>query len=41
MDGDRKYLVQIPDEEHWRSEIKCQSACPVHTDARGYIRAIA
>lgn len=31
----------IPDEEYWRKQIKCQYACPVHTDARGYIRAIA
>jgi formate dehydrogenase (NADP+) beta subunit len=33
--------VKIPDEEYWRKQIKCQFACPVHTDARGYIRAIA
>lgn len=26
---------------YWREQIKCQHACPVHTDARGYIRAIA
>ena len=31
----------IPDEEYWRRQIKCQYACPVHTDARGYVRAIA
>lgn len=40
MNGVRKYRVRVPDDEHWRREIKCQSACPVHTDARGYIRAI-
>ncbi|MFQ5605402.1 MAG: FAD-dependent oxidoreductase [bacterium] len=33
--------VEIPDVEYWKSQIKCQSGCPVHTDARGYVRAIA
>ncbi len=41
MNGVQEYRVRVPDDEHWRSQIKCQSACPVHTDARGYIRAIA
>ena len=36
-----RYTAAIPDEEYWRAQIKCQYACPVHTDARGYIRAIA
>ncbi|HTS63316.1 MAG TPA: FAD-dependent oxidoreductase [Candidatus Acidoferrales bacterium] len=36
-----RYSAVIPDEEYWRGQIKCQYACPVHTDARGYIRAIA
>jgi NADPH-dependent glutamate synthase beta subunit-like oxidoreductase len=36
-----RFQVKIPDEEYWRKQIKCQFACPVHTDARGYIRAIA
>ncbi len=31
----------IPDSNYWRSQICCQNACPVHTDARGYVRAIA
>ncbi|MEK6233459.1 MAG: FAD-dependent oxidoreductase, partial [Planctomycetales bacterium] len=35
------YRVKIPTPEYWRSQIKCQEACPVHTDARGYVRAIA
>ncbi|MDF1666943.1 MAG: FAD-dependent oxidoreductase, partial [Planctomycetota bacterium] len=26
---------------YWQQQIKCQDACPVNTDARGYIRAIA
>jgi NADPH-dependent glutamate synthase beta subunit-like oxidoreductase/ferredoxin len=35
------YVVEIPDVAYWRRQIKCQEACPVHTDARGYVRAIA
>ena len=30
-----------PDLDYWKSQIKCQAACPVHTDARGYVRAVA
>ena len=33
--------VAIPDLNYWKSQINCQAACPVHTDARGYVRAIA
>ncbi len=33
--------VEIPDETYWRRQIKCQYACPVNTDARGYVRAVA
>ncbi len=36
-----KYKAQIPSDGHWFEQIKCQAACPVHTDARGYIQAIA
>ena len=35
------YRARIADAEYWREQIKCQFACPVHTDARGYVRAIA
>ena len=35
------YQVRVADREYWREQIKCQYACPVHTDARGYVRAIA
>jgi len=31
----------VPDEDYWKRQIKCQDACPVNTDARGYVRAIA
>jgi NADPH-dependent glutamate synthase beta subunit-like oxidoreductase len=33
--------VEIPHEGYHQGLISCQVACPVHTDARGYVRAIA
>ncbi len=33
--------VHIPGEGYHQSLISCQVACPVHTDARGYVRAVA
>ena len=39
--SDSTYQVEIPGTEYCRRQIKCQSACPVQTDARGYVRAIA
>ena len=33
--------VEVPGEGYHRNLISCQVACPVHTDARGYVRAIA
>lgn len=36
-----RFKAEIPDHKYWRGLIKCQDACPVHTDARGYVRAIA
>ena len=33
--------VEVPGEGYHRQLIACQVACPVHTDARGYVRAIA
>ena len=37
----QQYQVEVPTAEYWQRQIKCQNACPVHTDARGYVRAIA
>ena len=37
----RRYRVEVPTEDYWRRQINCQYACPVNTDARGYVRAIA
>src|SRR5262245_55753120 len=39
--GQPGYAVEVPDVGYWRRQIKCQDACPVHTDARGYVRAVA
>ncbi len=33
--------TEVPTAEYWQRQINCQEACPVHTDARGYVRAIA
>ncbi len=33
--------VDLPGEGYHKGLISCQVACPVHTDARGYVRAIA
>ncbi|MCB9419817.1 MAG: FAD-dependent oxidoreductase [Ardenticatenaceae bacterium] len=38
---DKKYQVKIPDVNDWRAMVKCQAACPVNTDARGYVTAVA
>ena len=37
----KKFKIEIPTFSYWQRQIKCQDACPVHTDARGYVRAIA
>jgi len=39
--GDPVLRVEVPHEGYHRNLISCQVACPVHTDARGYVRAIA
>ncbi|MEK6699775.1 MAG: FAD-dependent oxidoreductase [Nitrospirota bacterium] len=35
------FQVVIPDYNYWKQNIKCQTGCPVHTDSRGYVQAIA
>lgn len=37
----RPINVEIPTDDYRRRQIKCQDACPMGTDARGYVRAIA
>ncbi len=38
---DIRHAVKPADAAYWKNQIRCQAACPVHTDARGYVRAIA
>ncbi len=35
------FQVVIPNYNYWKQNIKCQTGCPVDTDSRGYVRAIA
>ncbi len=37
----KTYRAVVPDADYYRKLIKCQEACPVHTDSRGYVTAIA
>src|SRR4051794_9444279 len=39
---DGLYNVRVPDQtDYWVEMVKCRHACPVHTDACGYVTAIA
>ncbi|MBZ5559045.1 MAG: FAD-dependent oxidoreductase [Acidobacteriia bacterium] len=33
--------IRFPDVDHWKAQVKCQSACPVNTDAGRYVQLIA
>ncbi|MBI2288659.1 MAG: FAD-dependent oxidoreductase, partial [Chloroflexi bacterium] len=37
----QRYQVEIVDIDYYRRAISCQNACPAHTDAQGYVNAIA
>jgi len=40
--GNKLYQIETPDaSEYWIRMVKCQDACPVHTNACGYVTAIA
>jgi NADPH-dependent glutamate synthase beta subunit-like oxidoreductase len=41
MSERQRYMVELADTSYFRKSIKCQYACPVGTDAGGYVRAIA
>ena len=42
MTGNGFFQVQLPDATgYWTQMVKCRDACPVHTDACGYVNAIA
>ncbi len=33
------FAIEVPDTRYFEKLIKCREACPVHTDARGYVQA--
>lgn len=39
--GEKRYRVKVPQVKDWREMVKCQEACPVYTDSRGYVTALA
>jgi formate dehydrogenase (NADP+) beta subunit len=36
-----KWPIELPDRRFFERLISCREACPVHTDARGYVQAVA
>jgi len=36
-----KLAARLPDLEHWKAQVKCQTGCPVRTDAGRYVQLIA
>ena len=40
MSKDR-YQVKVPTVDTWRDMVSCQAACPVNTDSRAYVLAVA
>ena len=39
--ADREYAAVVPDFRYFLELIPCRTACPVHTNAGGYVRAVA
>jgi NADPH-dependent glutamate synthase beta subunit-like oxidoreductase len=39
--AEHQYRVKVPTTQDWRDMVKCQAGCPVHTDSRGYVLAVA
>ena len=35
------YNIEIPDVGYFERQVSCRVGCPVHTDAGGYVQAIA
>ena len=33
--------IRFPDLGHWKAQVKCQTGCPVPTDAGRYVQLIA
>ncbi len=38
--GVSRIQIRLPDLEHWKAQVKCQSGCPVATDAGRYVQLI-
>lgn len=38
---ERRYPIRVMDDKWLEDNVRCQCTCPIHTDARGYIRLIA
>src|SRR6185436_6013478 len=39
--GGMSVAVKLPEIGHWKAQVKCQTACPVQTDAGRYVQLIA
>src|SRR5512135_2635465 len=35
------YNIEVPDVDYFERQVSCRVGCPVHTDAGGYVQAIA
>jgi formate dehydrogenase (NADP+) beta subunit len=41
MNSAPRYRAIVPNVDFWKSMVKCQAACPVHTDAGRYVQLVA
>ncbi len=41
VNNEQKYKISVVDVDYYKAQIECQAACPVHTDARGYVLSVA
>jgi NADPH-dependent glutamate synthase beta subunit-like oxidoreductase len=39
--ADRRVRARLPDLDDWKNQVKCQTGCPVRTDAGRYVQLIA
>jgi NADPH-dependent glutamate synthase beta subunit-like oxidoreductase len=39
--GGPRVSARLPDLDHWKNQVKCQTGCPVRTDAGRYVQLIA
>jgi NADPH-dependent glutamate synthase beta subunit-like oxidoreductase len=40
-EGSERVQARLPDLRHWQDQVKCQTGCPVRTDAGRYVQLIA